>query len=79
MTQVHHVEDGMLAAQRRTQQLILKMRRTGDVSRAASVAAHRGAALERRVYGDAYRVPSLCEYYGPLLDQPASALPALPH
>ncbi|KPA85850.1 hypothetical protein ABB37_00179 [Leptomonas pyrrhocoris] len=75
-TQVRLLESGMVAAQRRTQQQILKMRRTGDVSRATADVAHRGAALEARVYGDAYRVPSLCEYYGPLLEQPTSAPPA---
>ncbi|KPI86634.1 hypothetical protein ABL78_4312 [Leptomonas seymouri] len=66
--QVQHLEDGMLAAQRRTQQKIIMEQRTGGVSRATTSAAHRGAALEKRVYGDAYTVPSLCECYGPLLE-----------
>ncbi|GET92525.1 hypothetical protein, conserved [Leishmania tarentolae] len=77
MAQLRHVKDGMLAAQRRTHRHLHETGSRDSVLSATDAKAHRGTVLERRVYGDTYRLPSLCELYGSLLENRPSTSPSL--
>ncbi|KAG5466602.1 hypothetical protein LSCM1_00767 [Leishmania martiniquensis] len=74
--QLRHVEDGMLAAQRRVYRRMQETCARDGASSATRIKTQRGAALERRVYGDEYRLPSLCELYGSLMESRPSTSPA---
>nr|CAJ2480296.1 unnamed protein product [Leishmania braziliensis] len=75
--QLRHVEDGMLAVQRRAHRRLQETHACDGVLSATHAKTQRGTVLEKRVYGDAYRLPSLCELYGPLLEDRPSTSPAL--
>ncbi|KAG5466051.1 hypothetical protein LSCM4_01188 [Leishmania orientalis] len=76
VAQLRHVEDGMLAAQRRVYRHMRETCARCGVSSATHVKTQRGTALEKRVYGDDYRLPSLCALYGSLMENRPSTSPA---
>lgn len=75
--QLSRIEDGMLAAQRRAYRHVQRTRACHSAPGPGRLELERGTMLESRVYGDAYRLPSLCDLYGPMLDERASTLPAI--
>ncbi|CBZ30567.1 conserved hypothetical protein [Leishmania mexicana MHOM/GT/2001/U1103] len=77
VAQLRHVEDGMLAAQRRTHRHLQETRARDGMLSSTHTKTQRGTALEKRVYGDAYRLPSLCELYGSLMEERPSTSPAV--
>ncbi|CAC9542474.1 conserved hypothetical protein [Leishmania infantum JPCM5] len=77
VAQLRHIEDGMLAAQSRTHRYLQETRARNGMLSATHTRTQRGTALERRVYGDAYRLPSLCELYGSLMEERPSTSPAV--
>lgn len=66
---LQHMEGDMLAAQNRQKRLLAHVRHRPDESYSDDAKVRRGALLERRVYGSAYRLPSLCAEYGPYLGE----------
>lgn len=77
VAQLRHIKDGMLAAQRRAHRHLQETHARDGMLSATHTRAQRGTALEKRVYGDAYRLPSLCELYGSLMKDRPSTSPAV--
>ncbi|KAG5492434.1 hypothetical protein JKF63_01012 [Porcisia hertigi] len=73
--QLSHIKDGMLTAQKRAHRHIQGSGTCGSFSHATFAKTQRGTALEKRVHGDAYRLPSLCKVYGPLMEDRLTVSP----